>query len=117
MAEDAGLGSIGQDDAPALQTGAYAAAIDHRGMLGGGQQFRADRVDPAGVAQRQLVWQAFQPDGVHLAVVLVNQIAGEFDVAVATHPLDVDLLPEEERSVFSVPLLRSMTRISFMVLV
>ncbi len=53
LAEDAGLGAVGQDDTPALQSGAYAVAVNHRRLPGEGGQRAAVLVLTRGGAQFQ----------------------------------------------------------------
>ncbi len=95
LGEDARLGAIGQDDAPALQPGANTGAVDDGRALGHQRQGRAEFVPPSRAAQLQRGRHAFQGDGVYLAVIGLNQGASAFGIAAAAHAPQQQVLAHE----------------------
>ncbi len=74
---------------------ANAAAIDHGRLAGRAGQRGADFVAALHGTQMQLSGQAFQPDGVDLAILLGDQGTRLFDVAVAPTMADFNFLAQK----------------------
>ena len=86
LAEDPGLGAVGEDDAPALETRPHAAAVHDWRPGGGGRQLLPHLVAPMCIAELQILRNPVEGDGVDHAVVLPHQRARAVIVATATAP-------------------------------
>ena len=95
MAEDAGLRAIGQDDAPALQTGANAEAVDDRGLCGRCADAIGSGVLQHGRSQFKPGRHAFERDRVDAAVVPGNDARGLGHVATAANAFNFNLGAEK----------------------
>ena len=76
LGKDARLGAVGQDDGPAFQPGADAAAVDDGRLGGERRQGAADLVRALLAAQLERGREAVEGDAVHAAVELRDQGAG-----------------------------------------
>jgi hypothetical protein len=95
LAEDAGLGSIGQDDPPPLQACLDAAAVNDGSNLGCPGQRSANFMRPARRSQVQLCGHAFQANGIYLAIALLDPTPGSFCISPAALTLDLNFLPKK----------------------